>query len=461
MRRIAALLLVFIICGMPLAAYAAETESPPAETQNSPLVADQLYIDSARRYEGMDKTYAQGYMPTIKDGVATIILPLVGETLNATVHLKADLGSATNSPFVYGNYSQTVSGDGLYVFSLTIPLTNGRINGSYPVVLTAEYLDVMGMKATQTFTVYVTVTDGQNPVDPNARPEKETVEKPELFISSCVINPNSVGGGEEFTVEVNVENIGSLRAQSVRLTYSGVDSGGVIPLAPLDSNNSTHLENMGAGEHQSLSFKLKADADALAGNQPFTITLDYLDAYGGIYGSSRQFFVLVTQPAKMSYDPISPPKTVEAGKTMTLPANVFNMGKSTLRNVTIAVQGVGLFPASSVFLGDILPGQSGNGEIIVFVGMLSMTEGYTESYGRTNGVYSITYYDDAGEEHLTEVKFSLDITEPVIEGEEDATEMTQQPVFQWWVAVLVSFALIAIVVAFIVLSKTLRTLKMK
>jgi hypothetical protein len=446
---------------MPLVAYAAETEPPPAETQDSPIVADQLYVDSANLYEGMGKTYAQGYVPTIKGGAATIILPLVGETLNATVHLKADLGSVAGSPFVYGNYSQTVRGNGLYVFSITIPLTGSRINGSYPVVLTAEYLDVMGMKVVQAFTVYVTVTDGQNPVDPNARPEKETVEKPELFISSCVINPNSVGGGEEFTVEVKVENIGTLRAQSVRLTYGGVDSGGMIPITPLESNNSLRLENIAAGGNQSLSFKLKTAADALAGNQPFTVTLDYLDAYGGIYGSSRQFLVLVTQPAEIGYDPILPPKTVEAGKTMTLPANVYNRGKSTLRNVTIAVQGVGLFPASSVFLGDILPGQSGNGELVIFVGTLSMTEGYTESYGRTKGTYTITYYDDAGDEHLVEVQFSLDITEPVVEGEENTTEMTQQPVFQWWVAVLVSFSLIAIIVAFMMLSKTIRTLKMK
>ena len=59
-----------------------------------------------------------------------------------------------------------------------IPLVKGRINGSYPVTLKADYLDVLGQQKQQSFTVYVTVTDGKNPSDPNDVP-KQTVEKPE------------------------------------------------------------------------------------------------------------------------------------------------------------------------------------------------------------------------------------------------------------------------------------------
>ena len=83
---------------------------------------------------------------------------------------------------------------------------------------------------TQTFIIYVTITDGKAPVDPNAVqdavPTKETVDKPELFISSCEIAPASVGGNEEFEVKLTVENIGTLRARSVRLTYGSTSAGG-------------------------------------------------------------------------------------------------------------------------------------------------------------------------------------------------------------------------------------------
>ena len=61
----------------------------------------------------------------------------------------------------------------------------------------------------------------------------------------------------------------------------------------------------------------------------------------------------------MSCDPVSLPKEITAGETISLPANVFNIGKSPLRNVTVNLTGAGLFPTSSVFLGDIQPGQAG------------------------------------------------------------------------------------------------------
>lgn len=358
------------------AATAASTPTPsPSPTQKAPdtpaPIADQLHIDSTHLYEGMSMTYAQGYVPTVQDGKVSIILPLVGQTHDGKVTITADLGATTDTPFVFGNYSQLAAGGSPYIFSLVIPLASGRINGAYPVILNADYLDNTGAKVTQSFTVYVTITDGKTPIDPNApiTPEKEAVDKPELFISSCVIEPNCVGGDQEFSVNVTIENIGTLRARSVRLTYGGIaGEGGSACIIPVEANNSIHLENIASGESDTAAFQLRTTKDVLAGNQPFSVTLDYVDLYGGVYTSTRQFLIAVTQPAEISYDPITPPKTIEAGETFSLPANVFNIGKSTLRNVSITVTGAGLFPTSSVFLGDIAPGGTGNGEISVFAG---------------------------------------------------------------------------------------------
>jgi len=112
-----------------------------------------------------------------------------------------------------------------------------------------------------------------------------------------------------------------------------------------------------------------------------------------------------------------------------------------------------------VFLGDIVPGEAGYGELKVFVGMLSMTEGYSQSYGLTHGVYTITYYDDNDAEHTAETEFTLEIKQPVIESAAEPEE-DPQPVIQWWVAVLAGFAAIAILVAALVVSRFLRAWKM-
>ena len=481
MNRLFAALMAILLLALPIAAFAEGTDptasegleatSSPAETQTPTItpkptpeptpVVDQLIIDSRNLYEGMDRTYAQGYVPRIVNGRAYIILPLLGETYDGKVTITADLGATANSPFIFGNYSQTVGGWGRYVFVLEIPLLSERINGSYPVTLKADYLDVLGQQKQQTFTVYVTITDGKNPPDPNDVPKQE-VEKPELFISECTVDPGTVGGEQEFSVSVTIDNIGAIRARSVRLSY-GSEAAGIVPV---ETNSAMHLPNIASGKSETVSFKLRTTKDVLAGEQPFYITLDYVDLYGGVYTNTRTFLVHVTQPAEMSYDPVSLPKEVTAGETVSLPANVFNIGKSTLRNVSVNLTGAGLFPTSSVFLGDIQPGQAGYGEMKVFVGMLSMTEGYTESYGKTSAVYTVTYTDDAGETYTAEQQLSTEIKQPVIAGEKTdaekkAEEEQKRAMSQWWISALAAFAAISIVVAVIVVSRFARMMRMK
>ena len=481
MKRIFALILAFalLLPGLalaegetPPASPAAET-TPDAEPTASPAptpvptptptpIVDQLIIDSRNLYNGMDKTYGDGYVPRVVNGRVYIILPLLGETYDGKVTVTADLGTTVDSPFVFGNYSQTVgAGWSSYVFVFEIPLVKGRINGSYPVTFRADYLDVLGQQKQQGFTVYVTITDGKNPPDPNDVPKQE-VEKPELFISACTVSPDVIGGEEEFAVTVTIDNIGAIRARSVRLSY-GSEAAGIVPV---ETNSAMHLPNIASGESETASFRLRTTKDVLAGEQPFYITLDYVDLYGGVYSGTRTFLAHVTQPAEMSYDSVSMPREVTAGETISLPANVFNIGKSTLRNVSVNLTGAGLYPTSSVFLGDIQPGQAGYGEMKVFIGMLSMTEGYTESYGRTTGTYVISYTDDAGEIHTVEQQISTEIKQPVIAGEKTeaerkAEEEQKRAMSQWWVSALVAFAIIAIVVAFIVVGRFTRMMKMR
>ena len=432
-----------------------------APTPTPPPVAGQLTIDSHTLYPGMALTYAQGYVPTILNGRVYIVLPLLGQTYDGRVTVTANLGETQDSPFIYGNYSQTAAGYGKYVFGLEIPLLMERYSGTYPVELRADYLDVTGKQASQTFPVYVTITDGKTPPDPNEAPRQE-VEKPELFISACKVEPETVGGEEAFSVAVTIDNIGAIRARSVRLSY-GSEAAGIVPA---ETNNALHLENIASEDSAEVTFRMKTTKDVLAGQQPFYITLDYVDLYGGVYTNTRTFLIQVTQPAVMGYDPVSLPKEIAAGETVSLPANVFNLGKSTLRNVTVTLTGAGLFPTSSVFLGDIPPGEAGYGEMKVFIGMLSMTEGYTESYGPTTGTYTVAYQDDQGVDHAEETQVSTEIQQPVIEGEKTEAEKqaeaeAKRAASQWWISVLVAFAAIAIIVAVIVVNKFARMMRMK
>ena len=113
MNRLLAALMAILLLALPITAFAEGTETPPAETQ-APVttpeptpeptpVADKLIIDSWNLYDGMDRTYQQGYVPRIVNGCCYIIFPLIGETYDGKVTVTADLGATADSPFVFGN----------------------------------------------------------------------------------------------------------------------------------------------------------------------------------------------------------------------------------------------------------------------------------------------------------------------------------------------------------------------
>ena len=414
-------------------------ESPaPEETPEPLVIVDQLIIDDKHLYANMDLTYEQGYMPVVENGFAYLTLPLLGETYDEKVTVTLNLGSPSSSPFVFGNYSKTVSPeDGVYVFTFAVPLSGSRINGTYPVILTAKYLDNRGSQAQQDFTLYVTITDGSNP--PSASTGggggRQTVTAPQLFIKS-------------------IENIGNLQARNVLLSFGSANS----EILPVETNNMINLGEINRGESKAASFEMKTTKDVLAGNQSVFIKLDYIDIYGGSFSESRNFSISVTQPAEATTDPILFPKQVTAGETVPVSVVAYNTGKSTLHNVTVTINGGGMIPKSSAFFGDLPPGQTGNGSIEVYVGTLSMTGGVGD-YGKTDGICKITYTDDDGVKQSIETKFSSEILAP--KEDEGESEEEKKAASQWWISALVAFAVIAISTSVIVTARFSRMMKMR
>ncbi len=486
MKRISCVLILLLCCIIPISTLAETTDDPlintptPAAasttaeptptptpsakvTASSTAKAAQLAVDSTTLYPGMDKTYAQGYVPTVANGKVTIVLPLRGETLTNEVNLTVDLGATTDNPFQIGNYSQTVHGtSNLYVFTLEIALAAGRSNGSYPVKLKTDYIDTNGENAEQEFTVYVTISDGKTKDTSTDSGSSgggyvPTADAPELYVESCVITPNSVGGDETFTVHAVVKNIGNKTAYAAKLIY-GCDE---TDITAIDSNNAILLKTIKKGGTVEADFKMRTDRDALAGNRQFFITLSFSARTGGVYTITRKFIINVVQPSRIAFDPVSLPKEITAGETVTLPANVFNTGRSIVRNVTVALEGAGLFPSSSVFLGDIEPGEGKTGEMKVFIGMISMTEGYTDDYGATTGTYIVSYQDSAGENKTETLELKTEIKQPVISPSPTPDPALQQAQSQWWITALVGFAIIAVLVSVTVVSRLVRELRMR
>lgn len=427
----------------------------PGTAVPKPEIIDQLRIDGKTLYAGMDNTYEQGYLPRTANGTVSLVIPLIGQTYDGKAAGILDLGKASDSPFVFGNYSRTVYAEqDSYVFCFEIPLAENRKNGSYPVTLTVDYLDTSGNRAQQTFTVYITVADGIDPSQP-IETQKEAAEAPKLIIGDCRTEPVKTVGGENFTVTVTVENIGSIKARSVLLTY-GSDENGILPL---QTNNQIHLSDIAGGRSASVTLEFSTAGDILSGTHSFYIGLDYCDLYGGTYTEQRIFRIQVIQPASLFLEPLSVPEQMICGETVKLPVAVFNTGKSPLHNVIFSLSVPGLLPLNGVFFGNIPPGESGAGEVEIYAGTLSVTGGQEQNFGASFGSYSITYTDEEGEEHVIKENISTQILEPPAGTEEETGK--QDMAAQWWLSILIALAVIAVLVSVIIVNRFSRMIRMK
>lgn len=132
-----------------------------------------LTIDNQHVFEGMDASYAGGYVPKIEKNKAVLVLPLLAKQKLAHEQMTVSVtfGGAEGEPFVYKNYEKAVSfgyhktagrseKTGCYLVSFALQLKKERVNGSYPVTLSVRAEDEMGNEIRQDFTVYVTITDG-------------------------------------------------------------------------------------------------------------------------------------------------------------------------------------------------------------------------------------------------------------------------------------------------------------
>ena len=69
-----------------------------------------LNIDNENQYDGMEKPYAQGYVPTNANGSVRIVFPILseGELRGNTLRAALDLGDAQTAPFVFKNYEKDI-----------------------------------------------------------------------------------------------------------------------------------------------------------------------------------------------------------------------------------------------------------------------------------------------------------------------------------------------------------------
>lgn len=426
---------------------------PLPDDEKEDISADQsteslLHIDNQNIYEGMTTAYRNGYQPVCANGEVTIVLPLVcdGNVKQDTLTASVDLGSTENSPFIYRNYeknfeltNQPVNGTNetkeIFYITFTISLASNRVNGIYPIVILVTGKDAAGKEINQSFTNFVTITDG---IDPNAPadsggdPVPEPVETPTsapiVLISNSKLKSNPIQAGKEFEAVITLKNTSTLKAVQNMVATVTVPSS---DFELLNESSTIYVGKLGKEKTTELTLRFRVSQGTPEGNYPVQIGMSYDDPKANTYSSAGNFTVTVIQPLDVELTIPKIEKELVAGDTIPLNFQVMNLGRSQIFNVRCDVIGNGLTQTKTAFIGNMESGTAGEAAANIFIDRL---EG-EDSYGETTGTITLTYEDSLGSEHSQEYTFDTTIIKPVTS--ESLAQSEEETVSQWWVSILI------------------------
>jgi len=436
----------------------------PGGEEEPPVPPVNLEIDNGHVYEGMTRAYENGYTPTVNDGKAIVVLPLIasGEIAGNMVTATPNLGGSS-SPFKYSNYQKNfyladnaVQGDttvSSYLVRFDLPLERDRFDGVYPVSIDINATAADGNAIQQSFTTYVVITDGKDPNAPEPTPKPEEPQsQPKIIVSRYSINPSPVMAGDEFDATITLKNTSETKSVRNMTATISCDSQNFV----LKNDISIiYIGKLDKGQQKEIKVTYKTDMETPPQRYTIMLNIEYDNSDAVTFSSSGTVPVAVKQPLRMEMEAPQIPESVNAGDTMPISVQVMNMGRSQVFNVRLELSAPGLIPSETAFIGNMEPGSATAGEMNVFVGMKSMSEGYEgdEKYGYTNGLITLIYEDESGQEYTEEIEIATLINEPVIIPTSTEPEEEPEKAGQWWISIIIGAVVIAGLATYLIVRK--------
>lgn len=438
-----------------------QTQTDDKSDTDTQTDAMTLKIDDANQYDGMEKPYKDGYVPTNANGSVRIVFPILseGELKGNTLRVALDLGDAQTAPFVFKNYEkdiklQTVKVNAntkevsAYVADFTVDLKKKRTNGSYPVILKVTAKDTKGNPVEQEFTTYVTIADG---IDPDATTE-ETVKPvaeelptfaPKVMVKSYKYSKSEILPGDEVKADIvllNTSKENTVKNMTVAVTAD------TESFTLLSQSDSIYIEKIAPQEETTITFSYRVNAKTASGQYDFDLAMDYADGDGNTYTTTGKAKIMIGQSSEMQFDALNFPAEVVVADVVEANVQAMNLGRSKIYNVRAEIAADGLKPQGTIFIGDMEAGTAATGSTQVSVSSLSGSK----LYGNTEGTVTYYYEDESGKEYTEEATFTTTIKSPFSDQKEETTPDNTN---QWWVIMAVILGCIAVAAGVIIVRK--------
>lgn len=246
----------------------------------------------------------------------------------------------------------------------------------------ATYTDVNGQSYDSTFELsFPVVPSGGGGAAATATPTPTTTptpgprQRPQLLIISSSTDPDQLQPGNQFALNMTVENLGQTNARNITLILGGGTGGGstvdgtpepgglagasgqFAEFAPIGSSNVSTIGNLDVGDTREVTQQLIVNTTTKPGAYPVKVSFVYTDNTGANFVDDQVITLLVYQQPQVEMGFYTSPPTLFAGQQGSLPLQLVNTGRSStvFGNFSVAAEASEL-SNNAIFVGALEPG---------------------------------------------------------------------------------------------------------
>ena len=428
-KEVLTALLAFLmcLCILPSGAQAAD----PAPVSDANL---HLLNHSDQKPTNPDKPYLVTAAANPGEGIK-IYVPIknyggdIATNVTCTLPVSATVGTSIDSPFVISAGAteiptkpidrwdeKTAATDGKWSDGTLIPNARGYFQfnanllptvsiGQHWLIFVVRY-EINNVKYYNEVDIWFNVT---SPVEPTAEPIIDPVtpssggsgfkSKPKVIIQSYSFSEEKLFAGDTFSLGIVLRNTSDKEAvKNLEISFTS-DAGVVTPGS--GGSNSYYAGELAKGSSVKVVIPLQIapDAEAKAQLLSFEITYDGTKNKQE-FTTKTSVTVPVQQKIRVRCDnPVIYDEAWE-GQSVNMSVQMFNLGKSTLYNCMVEVQGKGLSLEETYYGGNIASGGTMRADLVL----------NTASAGEIDAMARITYEDVYGDPYEQLLPFHISVS---------------------------------------------------
>lgn len=252
--------------------------------------------------------------------------------------------------------------------------------------------------------LYVNVTRGYEAA--GSEPGGETTAAlPKIVVDSYSFSSDKIYAGEDFDLTFTVRNTSNEEdTKSILVTMTNNAETG--KLTPAEGSNTLYIDKLAKGESKTMTMSIATAPDTEAKAYELKLDFDYEGAKTrpatlAKGASSASIPVTVLQKIRLKIDEPTVDGEAMEGESVPVYFSMYNMGRSSIYNCMVSVEGDGLSLEDSFFQGTVAAGSTMRADFSLI----------TATPGQIDGEIVITYEDSLEEKMEERLPLSIFVNE--------------------------------------------------